>query len=403
MLETDAPLGPVPRQERIAAIDILRGFALFGVFLVNMPLFVGPLDAFFQWRQNYLWLSEANRLTLFLLHVFAQGKFYTLFSFLFGAGFGLQLLRVRERDPEGFPRVFRRRLAVLLVIGLLHLFFVWWGDVLHLYALLGFALLLFRERPDKTLLIWVAALTLIPLALAIFGPALESLNPDARNRRIAEEKQTARERIVQDIRIYSSGSGLQILQHRAKQVGRHAGTSFFWGVELFASFLLGLVAVRRQILQHPENHRRLLGWLAFAALPLGLAVGSVDLLWQYRNPVGEPPFAMHALAMAREFLARPAMAYGLAAAVLLIGARQWLAPLAAVGRMALTNYLLQSVVFTTLAYSYGMALYGRIPPPRGVLYCVAFFAVQMLLSVLWLRFFPQGPAEWLWRRLTYGR
>ena len=97
------------------------------------------------------------------------------------------------------------------------------------------------------------------------------------------------------------------------------------------------------------------------------------------------------------------MAYGLAAAVLLVGARPWLAPLAAVGRMALTNYLLQSVVFTTLAYSYGMALYGRIPPPRGVLYCAAFFAVQMLLSVLWLRFFPQGPAEWLWRRLTYGR
>jgi uncharacterized protein len=403
MLETDALPGPVPRRERIAAIDILRGFALFGVFLVNMPLFVAPIDAFFQWRENFLWLSEANRLTLFLLHVFAQGKFYTLFSFLFGAGFGLQLLRARERDPEGFPRLFRRRLAVLLVIGLLHLFFIWWGDVLHLYALLGFPLLLFRERTDRTLLIWVVALTLIPFAMSIVGPALERLNPDARTRRVAEEKQKTRERIVQDLRVYSAGTGKEILQHRARQVARHAGMGFFWGVELFASFLLGLLAVRHQILQHPEHHRRLLGWLAFAALPLGLALGSADLIWQFRNPIGDLPFAMHALAMTREFVARPAIAFGLAAIVLLLGARPWLAPLAAVGRMALTNYLMQSIVFTTLAYSYGMGLYGRIPPPRGVLYCAAFFAAQMLFSLLWLRFFPQGPAESLWRRLTYGR
>jgi len=179
------PLTPVARQERIAAMDVLRGLAVLGIFLINMPLYLAPLDAFFNWENNALWSDPADRLTTAFLYIFAQGKFYTLFSFLFGLGFGVQLLRAAERHSPNFLSIYRRRLFVLLTIGLLHFTLIWWGDVLHVYALLGYPLLLFRERTDKTLLTWAACLAFIPFTLAIGGTTIGRLTE---NSTVAEQQ-----------------------------------------------------------------------------------------------------------------------------------------------------------------------------------------------------------------------
>jgi len=165
---------------------------------------------------------------------------------------------------------------------------------------------------------------------------------------------------------------------------------------------LGLLAARHRVLTSVGEHLPLLRKLACAGLPLALLFTAGDLLYGYQHP-GEPdPLWRTHTGLIREFLCRPLIAYGYAAALLLTGVRGWMTPIAAVGRMALTNYLLHSLTFTTIALSYGFAQYAKIPPVMGLLYCVGFYALQVPFSQWWLRHHPYGPAEWLWRSLTYG-
>ena len=140
---TSARVGPVARTERIQVIDILRGFALFGILLVNMELFSHPVQqAIFGLKE---WTTLADRLAVWGIRFLAEGKFYSLFSFLFGLGFALQILRAEERGTRFVP-FYLRRLLILLLIGLAHGIFLWTGDILVLYAILGALLLLFFRR-----------------------------------------------------------------------------------------------------------------------------------------------------------------------------------------------------------------------------------------------------------------
>jgi uncharacterized protein len=400
------PLTPVTRQERIAAMDVLRGIAVLGIFLINMPLFVAPAAAFFDRESNALWTATADRLATLFIYIFAQGKFYTLFSFLFGLGFGVQMLRAAERHSPNFLSIYRRRLFVLLTIGILHFTLVWWGDVLHVYAILGFLLIQFREKPDKTLVTCAGCLILIPFVVAIGGTSIQRLTDKQtlveKEKKRAEQKKAKKEGITKDINTKSAGSLVDILKLRVSRDARQIGTELGWSTELFSSFLLGLWASRARILVEPQRYRPLLTKLAFIALPAGLVVATADLVYGYLHPNEPPPLWRTHLSFAREFLARPAIAFGYAAVLLLIGIRSWMSPFAAIGRMALTNYLLQSIVFTTVANSYGLGLYGRIQPVQGLALCFAFYALQLPFSVWWLSTHDYGPAEWLWRSLTYG-
>lgn len=400
-----ASMEPVAPQNRIVLMDVLRGVAVLGIFLINMPLYVAPGSAFFHWDEMLLWTGQADRLALLFLHIFAQGKFYTLFSFLFGLGFGLQMKRAEERNFAGFVLFYRRRLFVLLAIGVAHLTLIWWGDVLHIYALLGFALLQFRERSDKALLVWAACLTLIPLVVATgvftqrsFAGTEAKAQEAAKTRKERQERAT---RVEEDQRVHATGSILQITQFRLKRDLNRLGSEAGWATELFATFLVGLWVSRRRILEEPRLHRPLLQTLAYFALPAGLAFSALDLTYVYLHPGTHPPLWQSVMSLLREFVARPAMAFGYAAVILLIGQRRWMEPLAAVGRMALTNYLMHSVVFTTVANAYGLGLYGKIPPATGLALSVGFFTLQIPFSVWWLRHHRQGPVEQLWRRLSY--
>src|SRR3989338_9565329 len=141
-------IGPVPPSQRLEVIDVLRGWAVFGILLVNMQVFSGPGDPL----REELWTGTAERAAMQLVLFLADSKFWTLFSFLFGLGFALQMRRAEARGAPFLP-LYLRRLAVLLVIGLLHAFLLWTGDVLHIYALLGFLLLLFRTCSARTILL----------------------------------------------------------------------------------------------------------------------------------------------------------------------------------------------------------------------------------------------------------
>src|SRR5687768_1847180 len=151
------PMAPVDAGERIDVLDILRGFAIFGILVVNLLFFSQPL----YWRME-LPQDPIDRWTSLFITFFFQGKFYSLFAFLFGLGLAIQLMRAQERGAEVAP-VFKRRLWYLLLIGLTHATLIWYGDILHIYALLGFLLVLFRNRQPKTILIWAFLSASIPV------------------------------------------------------------------------------------------------------------------------------------------------------------------------------------------------------------------------------------------------
>ena len=404
-----ARVDPTPAGDRLFAVDALRGFALLGILLVNMSMFSAPL--YVAMMDTPWWTSPADRVAEFLVRVLAESKFYVLFSFLFGLGMALQMRRIEARGGT-FVRIYVRRLLVLLGIGVCHALLLWFGDILTLYALVGFLLLLFRKRHDRTIRIWAAIVYCVPLLLVIGGTAaveLGRLFPEsaaALQAEFANVDQNMAAWAEYSVRIYRTGSFAEIFQHRLQN-----HYDFLWGVALMTPvvltmFLLGLYVGRRRILDDPAAHKRLLRSLVIGGLPLGL-IGNVAYATLALETSRAVPTWTSALAYVGCWAGGPLLSFGYAAALVLLVQhdvwRQRLAPLAAVGRMALTNYLLQTLICTTLFYSYGFGLFGKVGPAWGVLLSIAIYAIQVPISVLWLRRFRFGPLEWLWRSLTYLR
>ena len=401
-------LGPVPPSQRIEVIDVLRGWAVFGILLVNMQVFSGPGDPL----REELWTGTAERATMQLILFLADSKFWTLFSFLFGLGFALQMGRAEARGAPFLP-LYLRRLAVLLVIGLLHAFLLWTGDVLHIYALLGFLLLLFRTCSARTILLSAFLCLWIPVVHAAIVAAPRQLRradpPLAQpvTREDTQQEQERRARQEENLRVYSQGNYAEMTAKRARFWTRQYSSVDYYlnrfGEE-FVLFLLGLYAGRRRILENLQEHlplvRKVLRW-GFA---LGLVCTGASVLASEFAP---PGVLVNILGDMLWRVGAPALSFFYASAILLLFQQTaWqrrLAPLAAVGRTALSNYLLQSVTCTTIFYSYGFGLYGRIGQPAGVALTFLIFAVQIPLSAWWLRHFRFGPVEWLWRTLTYGK
>jgi uncharacterized protein len=382
---------PVLCQERIETIDILRGVAILGILIVNMSLFSQP---------EGLPAGATDRLIYFL----AQEKFKALFSFLFGLGLAVQLMRAEERGAQFLP-LYARRLGVLFLIGIVHFLLVWDGDILHDYALLGFVLVLFRFSSPRTLVASAAVLLAIPLLLfglttayAITG----QVNPQVKQW-IAYENGTEDDGAVADFSdTYSHGSYGEMVAIRASELPRDMSPDTDDAFVL-ALFLLGLYAGRRRIFHDiPANLpfiRRVQRW----GLIIGVTGNAAFAVGGSFYP--SPTSVMQNVGRLCLVVAAPALMLFYASSLVLLTQREiWrrrLAPLAAVGRTALSNYLLQSLICTMIFYGYGLALFGKVGPSLGLLLTVTIFLIQIPLSVWWLGRFQFGPVEWLWRSLTY--
>ena len=409
-------IGPVSPSERIPVIDILHGFALFGILLVNIG--VGVFSYPFGMRQQ-LFTGTADRAAFALIEFFAEGKFYTLFSFLFGLGFAIQMSRA-EAHGRGLVPLYRRRLFVLLLIGLVHASFVWRGDILRDYALLGFVLLLFRACSPKNLLRLAVFSLLIPMTYFSIRVGLrEARQPQTPTTQAvaAQPPQAAGQvsaRAQETLRIYSQGTYQEMVTRRTRDFVEDFSSLdyyFTWTMPIFPMFLLGLYAGRRRIFEDLSTHLPFIRKVFWWGLVLGLAG---NFLWFFvvrplipGNPtIGRTTFT-GILGSVSWRVGQPALCFFYASAIILLVQRAaWkarLTPLAAVGRMALTNYLLQSVICTTIFYSYGLGLYGKAGPAICAVFAVLIFTLQIPLSQWWLRHFQFGPAEWLWRSLTYAR
>lgn len=396
---------PTPSGERNPVIDILRGFAVFGILLVNFP---GSEAA----RSGAV--DDAVRK---LLDILVSGKFYTTFSFLFGLGFALQLLRAQSSGKRIVPIYFRRMLALFL-IGFGHAVLIWNGDVLLIYAVMGFFLIPLRRFSAKVLL------PLAVLALAgefflsisekpyfvrdvvprIVDPELEQQSELQQTLSLNEARDAGR-RLGVAVR---TGTYLEAVAARF-EVWRYSSRFLFRYIWLtsFAMFLVGLYAGRAGLLRYPPVRSVVIRRVMWTCLPVWLVFG---LLITYGPELlGTLYFKIHwkLTTLAWIFHAPAGSLFYISAIVSLLALRpNWipkLAPLGAVGRMPLTNYLLQSIVGTFLYYGYGLNLRLKLGFLPGFLVAIALFVVQIVLSRWWLRRFQFGPAEWFWRTLTYGR
>lgn len=397
---------PVQPDERILVMDVLRGFALLGIWLMNIEGQAGPLSASMSGLDPQL--HGADRLVDWLVYVLVQGKFMTLFSLLFGMGFALMLQRAQARGGSG-TGLYARRLLVLLGFGLVHALLVWAGDVLIAYSLVGLVLLLgFRNTPVQRLPKWAIGLLLAMVMLVVGGGLAmhaAAASPEGQEL-LREQARLAQATLADQRQAYGEGSFAQATAQRASDTAQMLGGLPFFGAMVLAMFLLGAWFVRSGVMRDTGAHlplfRRLLwlGWLVGLPLMLlpALLHPTVDL---YRMDLASM------LAQAAVMLAGVLMCLGYAAAIVLAMHRpRWrtrLAWLAPAGRMALTNYIAQSLIATSVFYGYGLGWFEGLPRAWQPLFVLLLFALQVAFSHWWLARHRHGPLEWLWRVLTYGR
>lgn len=386
--------GAASAAERIELLDALRGFALFGILLANMLYWSGWIFMPAADRMALAGADEVQAQHVFH-HFLVDGKFYTLFSLLFGMGFSLQLERLQRRGADGV-RIYRRRLLVLLAIGFVHLVLIWDGDILTLYALLGLMLPLFRSWSEPRLLGASVLLILAPvLGVALFqafGWEPHRFFYGLGNSIALSLGGTPGSEIAWLRREDPNGFLAWILGGWPYRPGSLIES---WRIpKVLGIMLLGLALGRRLAAGTLFEDRRLMGW----TLAAGLAVG-VPLSWLYATTQGlsqaSIPSTLGTVPLA--------LAYGAAFVLVWPHARPLLARLAPAGRMALTNYLTHSLLGIAIFYGIGVGLVGYLSPVQFYAVAVVIFLAQILASHLWLARFDQGPLERLWRLATYGR
>jgi uncharacterized protein len=400
---TNPDLLPVPTTDRIANMDVLRGFAVLGILVMNIQSYAMVHAAYF-FPTAYGDLTGPNYWVWFLSNLLANQKFMTIFSMLFGAGIVLMHERVTARG-QGLAGLHYRRMAYLLLFGLIHAYLLWEGDILVAYALCGlFVFLLRRLRPSNLLLAGL-------LMLAI-GSSLSCLAGWSSQYWSAEALQEFRhdflpspEAIADELANWRSGWRGEFAERVPTSIEMHVVVFPFYMLwRAGGCMLLGMALFKWGLLKGQAS-RRTYWWLIGLALGIGLPLTA----WGgYRRSLdGWEPVHSFFHATQYGWWASLLIALGwISGIMLLCRSRRWpqlTARLAATGRMAFTNYILQTVICTTLFYGHGFGLIGKVPRIGQAGILVVIWVLQLHLSPLWLRYFRFGPLEWLWRSLSYRK
>ena len=417
---------PVSAAERFESLDVLRGVAVLGILVMNIYAFALPFAAY----SNPLvmgGLEWYNLATWFTTHVLFDQKFMSIFSMLFGAGIVLMMNRLESRGAS-FRAIFFRRQFWLLIIGALHAYLLWFGDILFFYAATGVAVYLFRHRSPRALLltglVFLLAGLLMLQGTSRFMVALEQEAQPLAAARESGETLTAEQQGTLDdweqlrqtfapteaelraeVETYR-GSYAEILKRRTPEVAmmQFQALPFFILWRVGGLMLFGMALMKLDLLTcgHGSSAaRRMLAWGYGLGLPLAL--------WSAFNAHAHGFDSVYLLGPGAvpNYVASVLVAFGHTGLVLWLLGKGKPAGLftrfGAVGRMALSNYLLQSLVMTTIFYGYGLSLYGEVPRLALMLFVLGFIGVQLVLSPWWLARFRFGPAEWAWRSLTYWR
>ncbi len=402
-----AALHPVRGRERLVTLDVLRGFALFGILTVNMIAFSWPMDVMY--LRHEFWETRADVIADWWVRFLAEGKFYPLFSFLFGFGAAIQMERAQQHGARFVGR-YCRRLVVLLGIGLVHAIFIWDGDILVWYAICGFVLIPFQQCSQKLILILAASGILLPVLLTAASwvfMLLLALIPGAHDeiQKALGDFAVSDEAIQETIRIFSSGSLGEVFVARLKNLLYMWMIGSFYVPAFLGMFLLGMYAHRRRVFHEVAAHRPFLRRTLVIGLVVGLPLNLFYTICVGRSGLEDERY-LWLLNYAIVGVGGPALSLAYAAGgALLLQSEFWqrsLRAVAAAGRMALTNYISQSIICTLIFYSYGFGLFGSVGRAAGLGIVLIIYLAQLAFSFWWLQRFQFGPLEWVWRTLTYG-
>ena len=423
---------PVTANERVAAVDVLRGFALLGILAMNIVAFAWPEEAYDNPTRGG-GFNGLDRVVWVFNHLFFDLKMMTLFSMLFGAGLVLMGERSDHRGAS-LRGVYYRRCLWLLVFGLIHSYLIWFGDVLVAYAECGLIIYLFRRWRPRTLIpVGVVFLcVLVPIVMGL-AAGFDFLEKTAKKAEAAEmdHKQPTRfqawiyhdvwttkvlpkidpnspkkkEDFEKAIKVHRGGYA-GIVKERAKELFFYQTLGFFLATFWLVGgrMLIGMGLMKLDVFSGRRS-RRFYIWLLLMGYGIGLPLVAYDTYELIRTNFGFR-FPLHG-GVFLNFFGSVLVALGHVGALMLIykaGLMTWLTSrLAAVGRMALTNYLTHSIVCTSLFYGYGLGAFGRVNRTGLAGIVLVIWIVQLMGSPIWLERFRFGPAEWLWRSLTYWK
>jgi len=388
-------------------LDIVRGFAIFGILLINVQFYSHPVRTIFDLRGGTL--GALDYYVICATSFLVSEKFFSILALLFGIGMAITFERTRKRGGRFLP-LYLRRLAGLALIGVSHALLFYAGDYIGNYALLGLIALGFCYLRPAVLLPASLAVLLVPVLMS--APAiLQPPEPDApvRAEQLRQQEQALRARIQrynqQRVQTYGRGSMAEIFRLRFRETVSQYLSLMFVGWKLLAMILLGLWCWKQGIVRSLEQHAGFIRKTMWVSLLVGLAGNALSLYGAISPPTGAP--VLELLALLGQEIGAPALGlfYVTGIVRLLQSGRglkvwQWFGP---VGRMAMSNYVFQSVVCTTLFYSYGLGLYYRTGYALNILLAVALFGAQAWLSRSWFQRFEYGPLERLLRVFMYGR
>ncbi|MGM7724622.1 DUF418 domain-containing protein [Metabacillus sp. Hm71] len=375
------------QQNRIILIDIIRGFSLLGILLVNMRSFYSPefIEMYYGKPVTYQGLEYFFSL---FFQLFIHMKFYPIFSFLFGLGFYFFLKKTNGMN------LFIKRLLVLLMFGLFHLVFIWYGDILHLYALAGLLLIFFRKLSNRYILYWafffISLYHIVLSATVFYIPAGTQLNEPLYNNIVSEYTS-----------VYAEASYPEWLLYRLKiEILPILLQIPFAMIPVLGMFLLGLYTGKKQLYLHNEDNdlhiKNICKWSFLLSLPF-LAVNILILTSTHSFGISVNRLSHFLTSISGIIMS----IFYMSSFYFLTKKSNALFPFHFIGKMALTNYLLQSII--CIGFYRFFHLYGQIGLLEGTLFSMILFSSQLLFSYFWLIYFHHGPFEWIWRCFTYGK
>ena len=394
-------LQPTGLGERIRVLDFLRGFSLFGVLLVNMTLFKTTL---FNYPRRMLdYADVTDQWISLIIQIFISGKFISVLSFLFGLGFFLFAERAGEKGLSVVP-LYLRRLFSLFLFGLLHLVFIWNGDILHTYALAGLALLWLRNKSMQSLRRWMVFFFVLSTIMITLAAWIEFwvLNMG--------EEILQQQRLMGKMALdtYAFGTFFEISRFRVFVELPNMAISLLYTVPfVLVLFLAGFYAGRRNVFRDIEGNLIFIRsvWTVSGLIGILLTVFYVCLELQILLP--GPALTIILLEVSKHISAIFLSFFYMSSLLLLLSSQKishtLLAPLANLGRMALTNYLLQSFICVFIFYGFGLGYLGKVSLSQVLLLTMVIYILQVVFSNYLLKRYSFGPMEWVWRRITYKK
>jgi uncharacterized protein len=400
----------ISAKDRIKFLDALRGIAILGILCANISFFSGLF--FMNPKDQYPWASFTFDMPLeFIMYTLIDGKFYSIFSLLFGIGCAIQFQNLNKLD-EAFAPFYKRRMFWLLVIGFCHLTFIWLGDILTLYALLGFVLLYFVSTSNKNLITYAIILLLLPILNDFLINVIGWKYPnyffkinsylatqfDIPIREFGEMKMTNMNSHIKNENwsnfFKANLSNIFIRIGFILEEGRP--------FKVLGIFLLGLRTGRAILFEGLLTNIKFLKKTALLGIAIGLPI---CFLRSYIDFFGyELPYSSSLKALSYALGTLP-LALGYAALLALLYQKKqelfsWFEP---VGKMALTNYIMQSILATLIFFGIGFNYAGKFGFTITMVIALMIYFIQIIYSSLWLKRFNQGPMEWIWRKLTYNK